>query len=946
MPRGMRNAGIKITIDGEKELTAQIKRMQQEYKTLTKEIELVQAQFAGQRNTLKALDKEYEATKKALDKLVEAHNALQQKSDIIQNAIDKETKKRDDLKQKLDAERAVLEELAKTTDKTTVEYQDQEEKVNKLTLEYTKSAATVEDYTKQQAKNREALINNEIAQGKLNEQLIKTKDRLDDAKKSADGTTKKIDAFGKEVDETSESLDNLNDKMEFENLYDLAKDAGGVLLDYFNKLKDAIDECVSSYYDFEKAAISVSKTVPGLTDEQAKEIINNLASQIPLSRDEIAQIASQAGQYGISHQGLEEYTKVMAALTKSTNIQVSDLASVAQFAAIMGTAEEDYERLASTITDLGNKTKTTEADTMHMALQIASTANLIGMAESETIAWANALAASGGQARGMGTAMVRFMSDIDEAVSDGGDKLQTYAKIAGMTGEELQKTFGTNASDAILAVLGGMDKMIDSGYTIYDIFSMLGIKNIQEKQNLKTLVSTYDSLTQTLYTARDAWDENVALMNEFDRANNTNASQVAALENEIDGLKNVIGELWSDQVVKPLRDKLLETVINVRKYVEENPQGYANAGIGLEAPTIVDYINGYEAWVMKHAQSSGGFDASSSIGAAKGVIAKTIDELNEAAEEALTGYESPVSAWGREFEDTLLMELSKQTEEIRSALSTTFDAMDKFSEKGQLSLKDFNKNLVNNTKKMDEWGENYYKVMSDERITGAFREYLKGLSPEEGYKIFDDLVGASDKMIEDVSKNFDDYNQSLDDTAVTVGVAAGQVAQSTIDGLTDENLPSKFWAEGQMSVNGLVNAFNDKTQQQRLRNAAANLGTIVKNAYANAQKIQSPSKEMYQLAVYDVEGLIQAYEDKKGDLQMASEDLAQASRDAYLSSLSRMTGELNATINTEQKDYTGILKSIRGEMGKDKVVVIEKPGRSSQSAVNDLERALVRGMLY
>ena len=47
MPRGMRQAGIKITIDGEKELTAQIKNLRTQYQSFTSEIDKNEAEFAG-----------------------------------------------------------------------------------------------------------------------------------------------------------------------------------------------------------------------------------------------------------------------------------------------------------------------------------------------------------------------------------------------------------------------------------------------------------------------------------------------------------------------------------------------------------------------------------------------------------------------------------------------------------------------------------------------------------------------------------------------------------------------------------------------------------------------------------------------------------------------------------------------------------------------------------
>lgn len=970
---GMRQAGIRIQIEGEKELTAQIKNLRTQFQAFASEVDKVEAEFAGQRNTLKAVEAEYKALHNAMKSLKDLNQTLVQRGAIYQNSLDKETQKLKNLEATIAAVRAQREKAAAAGD--TQRVQNLDHLLDSLNLKYIKQKAVVADAEKQVNKNTVELNKNAKTMANLAKEEEFYRRATEDATKSGNGFTKMLDEMGNKTQYADEKLKELAEKAQFDEDMQITRQALDMLTDYFQKLADAVDQCVQSYYEFEKAAISVSKTTPNLSDEEAFALLEDLSDYLPLTRDELAQIASQGGQYGISKQNLEEYSRVMAALASSTNIGVGDLAMVAQLSSLLQVAETDYEKMASTLTDLGNKTRTTEKDTVNMAQTIASTGKIIGLTESEVLGMAAAIAATGGRARGAGTAVNRFMSDMHEAVITGSEELDEYARLAGMSAKEFQKAFQENAMDAIMAVLEGMNKIIVNGGDIYSVFQAIGADSIIEKQNLKNLAMGYEDVAKTIGIANGAWEENTALMTEFGKASATNASQVVLFENKVDGLKNTIGEIWSEDVIEKWRANLGTIIDRIDYQVKENrknPNTYfrtadsfreenrqyadtqnAFGTTDITIPIMFDFdpkkLVEDPKWITGSEYMVGEF-ANAVKKAATGVEDPYIAIYNawvETADKTLhsSGSESPLSQMLDQW-NFFIVENQKYLAEIQAQFEKAFDPIKEFSTKGQISLKDFNKNLETNRKAMEDYAHNMALVMADENLSDAFKDYLSSLDISEASKLLSDLAGASDKTKQDVSDNFDAMQQSIADSAAEFGSATGDVTSAIINGIDEADLPGQLFHDGYDSVRGLIRGISNEVLMARLAAASRNLGKIVHTNYNAEQKIQSPSKVMEESAEFDVLGLIKGHQDKEAELRASAVRMAQITRDAYLGSLASMSGGISATINASTRDYTGVLNQISRNTGRNNTVVIEKSGKSSQSTVNDLERALVRGMLY
>lgn len=298
--------------------------------------------------------------------------------------------------------------------------------------------------------------------------------------------------------------------------------------------------------EFESAFAGVEKTVDGTTEQLAalRQGILDMAEEIPASTTEIAAVAEAAGQLGIATDDVLDFTRVMIDLGEATNLSADEAASaLAKFANITGTTADEYSKLGSTIVDLGNNFATTERDIVEMATRLASAGTVAGLSEQDILALSTAMSSVGINAEAGGTAMTQTMTAISKAVSAGGDDLETFAKIAGVSASEFADMWGNEPIDAISAFIGGLGKMNENGEDTISVLDELGLSGIRQSNMLRALALASDVLGDAVTTANTAWDENIALSNEASKRYATTESQMKILRNGLNNLAISIGDI-------------------------------------------------------------------------------------------------------------------------------------------------------------------------------------------------------------------------------------------------------------------------------------------------------------------------------------------------------------------------------------------------------------------
>ncbi len=313
---------------------------------------------------------------------------------------------------------------------------------------------------------------------------------------------------------------------------------------------------------FESAWTGVTKTVEG-TPTQLKKVndgLKELATNTASSYQDIASYAEIAGQMGVETENVVEFTKVITQLGDTTNLVGEEAAqALAKFANIMQGAgaksNEYYSRLGSTIVDLGNKFATTEADISAMSNRLAVGAKQVGINEQGVLALSTALSSLGIKAEAGGSAVSKVLKTIDSAVTSGGESLEKYAKVAGMSAEQFASAWKNNALDTFVKVLQGIGNSADGvNATLND----LGITAIRQSQAIGALAQSSDVLTKAISVSNSAWSENSAMTTEAEKRYATLKSQLSQTWEAIKQAGNELG-----QALTPTLTSLAKSVKNI-----------------------------------------------------------------------------------------------------------------------------------------------------------------------------------------------------------------------------------------------------------------------------------------------------------------------------------------------------------------------------------------------
>lgn len=299
---------------------------------------------------------------KALSKVNSVSSSLSKELRGINSLLKLDPKNTEMLKQKQD----VLNASISTTQEKLKQLQSIKDEADKMMSEGTK-------------------INEENYRS-LQREILKTQNKLSDLKNEASNWNKAgtfLTNLGKELQEVGSKIDNLGTKL-----------TTRLSIPITGALSIATKEAI----EFESAFTGVTKTV-NASDEQLDELkqgIKDLAKEIPSMTTEISAVAESAGQLGIQTENILDFSKAMIDLGNSTNLTSENAASqLAKFANIMQMSQKDFDRLGSSIVDLGNNFATTEADIVNMAMRLAGAGKQVGLSEGEVLGLATALSSVG-----------------------------------------------------------------------------------------------------------------------------------------------------------------------------------------------------------------------------------------------------------------------------------------------------------------------------------------------------------------------------------------------------------------------------------------------------------------------------------------------------------------------------------------------------------------------
>ena len=306
-----------------------------------------------------------------------------------------------------------------------------------------------------------------------------------------------------------------------------------------------------AYSDFESEMIGISKTV----DTSRKKIRDmsgdfmQLSEDTGMARRDIMDVAQAAGQLGIATQNIEEFTEIMTAMGVATDVTADEAAvSMARIANITGMSQSKFDRLGSTVVDLGNNMATFESRILKSAQRIAGMANTTGLTQDELVGLSAAVTSVVDRVQMGSTAMTRVLGKMNTAVMSGGDNLKTFASIAGTTTEQFQRAFEEDASMALELFFEGIDRLNEAGVDVAGMLETMTLGGQRALQAIMSLSGAHEELSKAMNLSGKAWKENNALMEEARKFYSSIRQQLSGIWEGIKNTVALLGEAFAPEI--------------------------------------------------------------------------------------------------------------------------------------------------------------------------------------------------------------------------------------------------------------------------------------------------------------------------------------------------------------------------------------------------------------
>lgn len=294
--------------------------------------------------------------------------------------------------------------------------------------------------------------------------------------------------------------------------------------------------------DYETAFASVERTTQVTGDQigELRDELVDLSTELPVTFQNIAAIASLGGQLGIKGAaGIEQFTRTVAMMTATTNLSAEAAGTaLGRFQALLDVPSSQFNNLGSAILKVGVNSVATETQIVGVATQISSMGAFAGLTADQVIGLSGALSSVGAQpelARGTITRTFTLMSN---AVAQGGDSLEEFARISGVSAQQFRQTWGTEQfSDTFQKFLVGLQA---EGGNATRTLDELGVSSSRDVPLLLRLAGAGEVVKAAFEDSASGFKDGTELAEQYGIVAETTAARLEILENRIKAIVDAV----------------------------------------------------------------------------------------------------------------------------------------------------------------------------------------------------------------------------------------------------------------------------------------------------------------------------------------------------------------------------------------------------------------------
>lgn len=364
------------------------------------------------------------------------------------------------------------------------------------------------------------------------------------------GLTKVKESFtriGSEVDKVRAKHKAMADELRAQRqaLRSDALDAIGIGATAFIPVKLAIN--------FESAMADVKKVVDFDTPDGFQKLTNEIlrmSRYLPLSVEQLAQIAASGGQLGVAAKDIPSFVETVAKMSTAFDMAAEDAGdSMAKLANVYNIPIAKIGQLGDAINQLSNESPAKASDIVRTLGRIGGVAKAFGLTELQAASLSNALISLGKAPEVAGTSINGMLTKLVTADKQGA-KFQSALRQIGLSASSLKRAIKQDAEGALMGFLQALER-VPTDRRMGVLVDLFGLEYADDVAVLAGSVKTYASSIATLNSSRVSG----SMDKEF-------AARAATTANNLTLLKNGLTEIGINigSAVLPALNDLVNTV--------------------------------------------------------------------------------------------------------------------------------------------------------------------------------------------------------------------------------------------------------------------------------------------------------------------------------------------------------------------------------------------------
>lgn len=330
----------------------------------------------------------------------------------------------------------------------------------------------------------------------------------------------------------------------------------------FNEIVGKMKEIIALNLQLSDSMADVQKTT-GLMGVELQELGRELERiDTRTATTELYQLAAAAGQIGLKTQ---EDALGFAKAANTISVALNELgaegsATLTKIATLTGDVarsgtEQALLKVGSAINELTANSAATAGPIADFISRVGGIASASNIAIHEMAALGAATDASAQSIEIAGTSMNKFITAL---VSN----TENIAYATNLNAKELQTLINEgNTMQAVIRVLESMQTMDRSG--ISGAMKELGSEGARMNQYIASMVSNLDLLKAQLAISKEAFEENVSVINEY------NVKQESAM-GILQRMKNAFMDMFVNSQMTVILKDVLETIASIPNWLEKN----------------------------------------------------------------------------------------------------------------------------------------------------------------------------------------------------------------------------------------------------------------------------------------------------------------------------------------------------------------------------------------